>query len=392
MNTPLKSVIVLSLSSVLFTSCVRFGFWGESHDTQEAGADGPVDVQLSAERLAGSDSTAQDSTAQDSTGPDSTGPDSTGPDSTGPDGAATHLDAAAPDSTQDGSGPVDAWLFDADPSERWETIDLGTTERLNGVWGANPDDLWFCGTRGALIRRTPLGVDHTHSGQVAASFYGIHGVAADAAYVVGGSGTIMRWNGLVWQVETSPTSALLHGVWATSSLTAWAVGGEDVLYRSADGQWQVVHTEVDALFSVWASSDTNVWVAGNDGPVYHFDGANWQTVWTAPGLATLSAIRGRGTTDVWVTGHRADVYQWTGSTFEARGAPGELLVWALWLAPGGDVWVGDGAINQVRRYDGTQWHIELDVAVFDHIYGLWGFGDHVVWAAAYEGKAFLLAP
>jgi hypothetical protein len=85
-------------------------------------------------------------------------------------------------------GPIDGLVTPTDPvcSEDdwcWQTpIPQGND--LNGVWGNSATDVW----------------------------------------VVGGGGTILRWDGTAWSASTSGTHQSFRGAWGNSASDVWAVG------------------------------------------------------------------------------------------------------------------------------------------------------------------------
>jgi hypothetical protein len=66
----------------------------------------------------------------------------------------------------------------------WTSVPSGTTANLAGIWGSGPNDVW----------------------------------------AVGGSGTILHWNGSAWSSVSSCITNNLNGVWGSGANDAWAVG------------------------------------------------------------------------------------------------------------------------------------------------------------------------
>ena len=117
-------------------------------------------------------------------------------------------------------------------------------------------------------------------------------------WAVGNLGSIVRWNGLAWAAETSPTLNQLNGVQALSSTDVWAVGnGGTIVHRNGLG-WTLVPSGVTQnLNSLYMLSDTEGWAVGNsDGtaPVILFwDGLTWTRVFPIP-LVSLNLL------DIWM--------------------------------------------------------------------------------------------
>lgn len=84
----------------------------------------------------------------------------------------------------------------------------------------------------------------------------VHGRAPESVWAVGKQGTILAFDGVVWSLEPSGTTADLNAVYATENPgEAWAVGASGtILYRSpASGSWQPIPSGTQAeLRSVFA--------------------------------------------------------------------------------------------------------------------------------------------
>ena len=70
------------------------------------------------------------------------------------------------------------------PPMDWIPQPSGTTNNLNGIWGTDANNIW----------------------------------------VVGDSGTLLKWNGAAWTAQTSGTVSKLYDVWGSDANNFWAVG------------------------------------------------------------------------------------------------------------------------------------------------------------------------
>ncbi len=95
---------------------------------------------------------------------------------------------------------------------------------LFGIWGSGPSDVWAVGST-RIVRWNgtswALGAPST---VVTNRLNHVWGTGPADVLAVGGNGTILRWNGVAWSSQTSPTPAALSGVWGISS-DVWVVGG-----------------------------------------------------------------------------------------------------------------------------------------------------------------------
>ena len=53
---------------------------------------------------------------------------------------------------------------------------------------------------------------------------GVWGLNASNIWAVGSGGTLLKWGGASWTIQTSNTTNELHGVWALDPNNVWAVG------------------------------------------------------------------------------------------------------------------------------------------------------------------------
>jgi hypothetical protein len=162
----------------------------------------------------------------------------------------------------------------------WESpLPLGN--RLRGVWGSGPSDI----------------------------------------YAVGEGGTILHYNGTAWskvdpQVSMSPPlgQRWLNAVWGTSSTDVYVVGELWTLLHFNGTSWSVVPLGSppqfdNALYAVWGSGPTDVFAAGDWGKVIHLEAGQWKDRSVAESVY-LRAIAGTdGTAPVYVAGAT-----WTTST------------------------------------------------------------------------------
>jgi len=249
----------------------------------------------------------------------------------------------------------DVWVVgnDAEPNEpaarhwdgtSWTKVSLpntGTGDRLQGVSGAAPDDLWAVGSSNTnqILPRSTL-VEHYDgtawtmfpAAPATMAFNELEGVAAvtpDDVWAVGdqGDGNFKRgglaehFNGKAWRTLPTPQDGgLLAGVSAVAG-DIWAVGqvaipnGQEAprIEHSTGGPFTTVASPVPVgtLLAVTQTSPTDVWAVGEKGKsgpnnyelIEHYDGTSW-TVATTPQIlgTTLTAVSAVTPTDVWAAG------------------------------------------------------------------------------------------
>src|SRR6266700_6441633 len=238
------------------------------------------------------------------TGDDATGDTPAGDTTTG--GGDAHANDAHVDSGNDAPG-TDTGAGDVAPG------DGSATDATGDASGDVPVVLpQVC---------TPEGWCWTHPLPTSDRFVQAYAIAPDDLWLLGASGTIVRYAGGVWSTIPSPPS--------------------------------------DALAAIWASSSSDVWVGGSAGP-FHWDGHGWTQIPppTSPGARAVTAIWGCNPNNVWVMGVVATHWDGKDLTFVDMGLnPGGFR--ALWGTACDDVWTGfvDDSLGsgRVEHYDGNAW-------------------------------------
>lgn len=273
--------------------------------------------------------------------------------------------------------PDDAWCPVAIPPE---------PVTLNGIWGAEPDDVWIVGTpdvafhwNGSRLATARLGTRQ--------SLFGVWGSAKDD----------------VWTF--SSTSAMWHtrgfdGEDAGWSRTSGTTGPND------DGSWPT------PVFAMWGRSAMDIWAVGAGAAgeplrpnVFHCDGwrdgaPRWEASPTSamdpPGLEPISfhAISGSGSAGVWIVGaggktRRTDGWQPDGgASWTAVNSHTSTMLHAVWASPSGVVWAGGegGTMRRFSREDAGGYTAEaVDFPSTATIRALWGSTDDDVWAVGDAG-------
>jgi hypothetical protein len=156
--------------------------------------------------------------------------------------------------------------------------------------GAN--NVWIVGAGGQILHFDGCTWNEYDAGTTADLWW--VSVTADAVFIVGDNGTIIRSVNTsaqrTFELMPAPTTVTLFGVYATSTNHAWAVGFDPmnpepsgVLLHYEGTDWTTVQLppELGAnrdIFKVWGRSPNDVWLVGRDGLVLHYDGQSWLPV------------------------------------------------------------------------------------------------------------------
>jgi hypothetical protein len=239
-----------------------------------------------------------------------------------PDGGADDADAGSADVSDaaDASDALDA--PDAPPptlpevctSEGWcWTHPLPTSDRFVQAFAIGDDDLWLIGASGTIVRFAG-GVWSTIPSPPTDALSAIWASASDDVWV-GGIGGPFHWDGHAWTqtgITSSPSDRVVNGLWGCAPNDVWAVG--PVVSRWDGAQWNYVSMPIvpGEFQAVWGSACDDVWVgflddAVGSGKILHWDGSAWLTTETRP----AEELTGTGPDDVWSLA-QGQLFQWSG--------------------------------------------------------------------------------
>lgn len=335
----------------------------------------------------------------------------------------------------------------------WAVENSSTTDQLNGIWGDYDHKVYAVGNDGTIIERdgnADLTVDWTTqvTGTSNSMFGGIWGADGSNIWAVGGSGvsnmgTVMKWNGAVWDVQTvvasppltdfpslgvyaatqsdvwlvgagggimkwdgsnwssqsSGTTQTLHAVWGLSANSVWAVGNGGVIRFWNGSTWSTQTSPTTmALYGVWGADGNNVWAVGQDGIIIKWNGTSWSAV-SQGGyvLYTLTDVYGTSATNVWAVGHFGRILKWNGTSWTQRFPPADSNLYDVWAADANNVWaVGDNrnwptAAIWKSTNGGASWLPDTTYTGQAH-FGIWGTSPENVYVAGSAGLVFANEP
>jgi len=126
-------------------------------------------------------------------------------------------------------------------------------------------------------------------------------LSATNGWIVGDSGTILRWDGSTWRQFTSSTSINLSAVVMTSPTEGWAIGGDypgTTLLRWDGATWSLWETFPN-IYGELLTSGTDAWGIDDSGNIVHWDGSKWSV--SATPNAMLTSFGVDANKDFWVT-------------------------------------------------------------------------------------------
>lgn len=229
------------------------------------------------------------------------------------------------------SGPQTAHLYDAsfvDTQVGWvvgnsgrvyATSDAGTTwtqqtvpvsyANLLTVDFVDPLRGWIGATGGRIFSTADAGSTWTlETTPTTAYIYDIDMVDATWGWACGAWGTILYWDGVMWDGVVSGTGENLNGVDFVSDEVGWVVGSNRTVLKTTDMglSWvpQTVPPEAGAdLQDIAAIDSSEAYIVGHPGSLLRTTdgGATWEII-DIGGLIDLSAIDFAGSQAGWITG------------------------------------------------------------------------------------------
>ena len=104
-------------------------------------------------------------------------------------------------------------------------------DRLRGIWGSGPDDLFAVGEKGVALRYDGRSWSRIPTGFEDKELRAVFGMSPTEVYAVGESGLVLRFDGSGWSQVRSPTEAYLLGLNAGPNGTLTAAGTASTLLR-----------------------------------------------------------------------------------------------------------------------------------------------------------------
>ena len=200
----------------------------------------------------------------------------------------------------------------------WASVFSVGSPTLRAAWSATPDDVWFVGDQGAVVR--------VSSGIMTAAVLGKNQLAQ---------------------------------VWGSSATDVWILDLRGTLYRGNGQTFCPVPAfpGADPLAFTWGlggSSATDVWVVRPDGPALHFDGATWTNTGTQP----VRSVHAFAPNDAWASG--SALLHWDGTAWSRPTntfpTGTQESFGPIWGATASEVWTFRDQFlrgNRVARWDGA---------------------------------------
>ena len=152
----------------------------------------------------------------------------------------------------------------------WQSpLPQGST--LRSLWGTDASSIWSVTDSGTIVKWNGTAWS-LQSSSTSNYFTGLWGTDANNIWAVGYGGNIVKWNGTAWSPQSSGTSDLLWAVWGTDSANVWAVGDGGTILKWNGIAWSPQSSGTsNKLHGVWGTDSANVWAVGDGGTILKGD-------------------------------------------------------------------------------------------------------------------------
>lgn len=268
----------------------------------------------------------------------------------------------------------------------WHSVNSGTYEVLNGVWGTDPSNIWAIGENGMILHYdgnywTPI------SSNVQVNLYGIWGIDENNIWAVGASGVVLRYDGSSWsELPSTGTASFLYDIWGTGPNDLWAVGENGGIYRFNGTSWTPQNSgTTQFLLGIWGVDASNIWVVGQTGTILKFNGVSWQpeTV-DVQNFQYLYDVWGESANSIWAVGDGGTIYKYSGGPNWVLQASGTTqFLTGVHSDSGGNLNVV-GKYGTILGNNGLAWEVkspQTNVNIAD----CWAINDSTAAAVGDEG-------
>ena len=240
------------------------------------------------------------------------------------------------------------------------------------VPGSGGNDVWAVGDKGTILHWNGS-VWNAVASPTTKKLRAVAMAHADLGVAVGYNGVLIQWNGTSWSNSTVSTDDWFRDVDFTpgsNGSDGWAAsdkGGVGRFHHWNGSKWETKVGGSYHLFggTIWGVSMVSVndgWAAGDNyqlsgmaGQILHWDGNGWESV-SSP-ESKLYAIDMVSASDGWAVGEDGTLVGWNGSAWTVSPAsPTEEDLWGVDSLTPGDGWaVGDS--GAILRWNGSVWSL-----------------------------------
>src|SRR3989344_865764 len=197
----------------------------------------------------------------------------------------------------------------------WEEVNITTSNTIRSVSMFNATMGFVVGDSGTILRWNGT-TWSTFSSPTSDDLRKVKMSNESLGFAVGEGGRIIKWNGTSWTAQTSPTTNQINGVDILNSTLAFAVDTSANIHRWNGSTWTQINDFGTFDFNdVVIVNKTLAFAVAQDGYVYQWNGVSWSgqdiNGFSGNDLLGVDAIEGRA----FAVGQSGIIYTWTGTTW-----------------------------------------------------------------------------
>ena len=208
-------------------------------------------------------------------------------------------------------------------------------------------------------------------------------LSSNDVYAVGNNGTIMHYDGNIWERMPSGTTNNLGSIWGITSNNLFAVGNNGTIIHFNGSTWSPLSSETTSnLTQVWGTSGNDVFAVGEKGTILHYDGA----VWTSMKNDINNDIRGIwgvSSTEVYAVGFNGMILRYDGTSWRLTNSRSNKDLLGVWGTSSTNIFAV-GYTGTMLHFDGISWNI-MNSATRNDLLGIWGSSSKNIYATGDAG-------
>ena len=253
---------------------------------------------------------------------------------------------------------------------------------LPSIWGSDANNVWAVSDFGVIVKWDGVGWSQQAT-PTTKNLLAVWGTDAKNVWAVGLAGTILKWDGKVWTAQLSGTTVSLSGVWGTDANNVWAVGDGGVSLKWNGTAWSAQASgTLSYLRGVFGIDTSNVWAVGANGVILKWDGSTW-TAQSSGTLTYLRSIWGTDVSNLWAVGSSGVILKWDGVSWATQASGTVETLRTVWGTGTGNLWIV-GYAGTLLKWSGTAWVAQAS-GVSENLLAIWGSSASDLWAVGDAG-------
>ncbi|HEX5133176.1 MAG TPA: hypothetical protein VFX92_11910 [Candidatus Krumholzibacteria bacterium] len=283
--------------------------------------------------------------------------------------------------------PLGVYHYNGTAWKRMNVITDYGSPTLRAVWGSGASNVIAVGDGGHIFRYDGASWLEMAS-PTTTNLLSVWGRGPDDVYSVGSNGVIVHYDGSDWVPMPNPSTQRLVDVHGSPMGDVVAVGDAGTIVRLAAGHWQVMMSGTPSrLNAILVRSDTDMYALGQTGAIHHYDGNVWSRVWGGLAAGVLWGVWASSPEDIFAVGEGGRIVHYDGSAWRGMTSGTGAALLDVWGSGPDDVFaVGSGGV--VVHYDGSAW-TRMQSSTTEGLSRIFGFVGGPVFAMSWSGGLFL---